>query len=93
MIIFCSTCGKDYESPAQSVEELRVHGQTCAECTCFWNTYSHKLSKSDARWFVEWYPDVKGWSVMLDGFRDSWHEHRYQAQLRRDYLNSKITDQ
>jgi hypothetical protein len=34
-----------------------------------------------------WYPEVHGWAVMLDGFRDSWHQYKTQAIEQRDELN------
>lgn len=38
MIIHCGTCGKDYESPAQVIEDLRKYGQDCPECKEFWDS-------------------------------------------------------
>lgn len=41
------------------------------------------------KWFVIWYPEMKGWSVMKGGFRDSWYPLKHQASHQRDKLNKQ----
>lgn len=32
MMIWCDTCGRDYESLAKTKDELKKYGQTCPSC-------------------------------------------------------------